>query len=131
MKDEKPKNEVTLEMKQRTISEGLSFLLEMEQVSNKAVINALVLNIQASSPYITRVELLPDQLGRKMLIFLELSWWGRLRYKRVIADDILNMLQEVLPAFEFRVVYDYQIFEKALKVAEKLALLRGRLGPRV
>lgn len=130
MKDEKPKRDAA-EVKNETISEGIAFLLEMEQVNNAPVQNALVLNIFKVSKYIDDVQILADQEARKMLIYLKLNWWGRRKHEKRVAEDVIAMLAGVLPNFAFRVVYDWAVFEKGLKMAEKIAALRGRLGPRI
>jgi hypothetical protein len=129
--EKKEKSELLLRTKQETISEGIAFLLEMEQVNSVPVQNAIILNILKLSGHIKEAEIVADQDQRKMLIFLRLGWWGNLWHKREIAEDVISMLRSALPSFEFRVIYDPEILEKARVLAEKMAKLRGRFGPRV
>lgn len=107
------------------LSQATSWLLEMELISNDYMKNALILNLYKVSDHIKDVQVLADQNDRKMLVFLELSSFGRMFKKRQISQDVLDMLQAALPSFQFRVIFDKSLFEKAIRLAErKLGLVR-------
>jgi hypothetical protein len=89
--------------------------LEMEVLNIPHMKSALILNIFKVSKYIDDAELLIDESAKKMLIYLKLRGFGRLFKTREISSRVLNMLQEVLPSFQFRLTLDHELFVKAVK----------------
>lgn len=105
-------------------SDGLMWLLQMGAVDTAAVKNALVLNIRESSLLIRDLEILTDTEGRKMLVLLRLNWLGRWLFwwrKPLVAHRAMLILQSGLPYYQFRVIYDEALFQKALAMSQKLA----------
>lgn len=96
------------------MSEGTRWLLEMEVLNIDHMKNALVLNIYKVSDSIEECELLIDENAKKMLVYLKLRGFGRMFRKREISQAVLNILQEALPSFEFRVTLDAVLFQKAV-----------------
>jgi len=110
------------------IAEGTRWLLELELLDNGHIKNALIANVYKISTHIRDVEILIDQVDRKMLIYLELSAFGKLFQRKKLSSMVLDMLQEVLPAYQFRVIFDKVLFVRALVGLEK-SLTRKRPAP--
>ncbi len=98
-------------------SEGLAFLLELELINNPAVANALVLNIFRVSNRIKDTELLTDYENKRMLVWIELDWLGTKFFEKKIRKNIEQMLMKALPSYDFRVVSDRLLFDKAIKLS--------------
>lgn len=97
-------------------SEGTQWLLNLGLIDNPFMKNALIFNILKVSNRIKNTELFIDTTNKKMLIYLEIDWWARLtRQKRSLAEEVFEMLSEALPGYEFRVVYNKAILEKAIE----------------
>lgn len=94
---------------------GLKFLYEMELVNDPQLINNLKLNVLAVSPRIKEVDFLSSYHHKTMLIWVDLTWWGRKFYEKRILNDVHEIVQQLLPKFKFRVVSDKNIFELALR----------------
>lgn len=93
---------------------GLKFLYEMELVDDPQLINNLKLNIFDISSSIRDVEFLSSYHHRQMLIYIELSWFGRKFLQKGIEAEILDRVQQLLPNFKFRVTSDRKILDMAL-----------------
>lgn len=111
-------------------SSGLAWLLHMGAVETDVVKNAIVLNIRQSSMFIKDLEILSDAENRKMLVLLRLNWIGRWLFQIRIAKNALSILQNGLPSFQFRVIYDEVLFQKAIDLSKKLIARRQVLPPR-
>lgn len=108
------------------INDGTKWLFEMHLLDNPQIKNTLIMNIFRSSPNIKNLDVLSDTEHKKMLIYLELTWWAKLwKKEQETADGVLDMLTGVLPGFKFRVIFDKTLFIKATDMAEKLIKDRG------
>ena len=105
--------------KNQFLSQATSWLLEMELLGNDYMKNALILNLYKLSDYIKDVQVLADQNERKMLVYLKLSGFGMMFKKKQVASQVLDMLQGALPNFQFRVIFDLELFTKAVGMMEK------------
>ena len=95
---------------------GLEWLAEMEAISSPTFANAIILNIYRVSKRINDVQIVCDTINKRMLVWVDLDWWGNKFNKPQIEELIINLLRDVLPTFEVRVVYDQSILEKSLKL---------------
>jgi hypothetical protein len=102
------------------LAEGTKWLLEMEILNNPQVENTILLNIYRVSPFIKHVQLVCDMYQKKLLVYLELSWFGRTFLKVSISNAVIDTLKQALSSFQVRVIYDKQILDKSLKNAQKL-----------
>jgi len=116
-------DEITNPMeREQFLNASTAWLLEMEYLDSPQLKNAIYLNILNSSRRVTNAELLVDKNSKGMLIYLELTWIGRIfGYKKEIAENIIVMLSEVLPSFRFRVIYSKAIWELAVQKAKEIA----------
>lgn len=96
--------------------EGLSWLLEMNLISNPAVANALVLNVFKVSKNVKDVELLTDTDNKRMLIWVKLDWLGRKFRSKKILGDVEKIIQSALPSYELRATEDRSLFEKSIAI---------------
>lgn len=101
-------------------SAGLQWLYEMELVTNPQVLNNLELNIFYQSSYIKNVELLLDQNNKGILIYLELSTWGKWFKKQEIKEKVEDLMTMLLPNYRKRVIYELSIFQMALNKAKEI-----------
>jgi hypothetical protein len=107
---------------EQMLSMGTAFLLENEVLDSPHVKNVLIAGVKRADPSILDAELLADSVLRIALVYVKLSFWGRLlRKQKGLEDHILTEFAKVLPSFRVRVVFDADIFEKALGKAKKLA----------
>lgn len=101
-------------------SQALGWLLELEVVNDPNVSNSLILNIYKVSNRIFDVELLIDNINKKVLIYLKLDYWGKIfKLENHVAKKVDGMILEVLPSFKTRVIYDKKLFEKAQEIAKR------------
>jgi len=105
---------------QRAKTEALSWLLEMEAIHNPIVQNSFIANILRVSHKIVDVQLVTDVHKKKLLIYLQLTWWGNRFNRKVIAEQVANIIHEVMPNLEIRVTYSLDILNKSLEVAKDL-----------
>jgi hypothetical protein len=99
------------------IKHSAKWLFEEGFVNNDYVKSALVLNIYNASQFITDVEILIDVNNKRMLVYLELSLFGKFLYKKKrIARDVKEILLDALPSWETRTIYEKDLFEKATKI---------------
>lgn len=103
-----------------TVVEGTKWLLENELITSPYIANILIKNIQDTSLAIKDIRILSDSYNKKMLIYLKLNLWGRLFLQKKIQNNVQLKLKQGLPSFNFRVIYDNSIYEKALKISQKL-----------
>lgn len=100
-------------------AEALSWLLEMELVSSPYVLNSLILNIFSLVKGVKDAEFVIDERQKKLLVYLKLSWFSqRFRAKRT-EDKVMNLLDQALPSFQKRIVFDRTVLEKAMAIMEK------------
>ena len=96
-----------------TLNQSMRWLFEHELLGSTQAQQAIYLNILNQSRAIKDTETLVDQYNKKMLIYLELKWWAFAVNKRDLAEKVMDVIQQALPAFGLRVVFDRTIFEKA------------------
>lgn len=94
---------------------GLKFLFEMELIDDPQLVNHLKLNILDVSSSIRDVELLSSYNHRAMLIYADVSWFGRKFFMKRIEAGILERVKQLLPNFRFRVTADRKILDLALE----------------
>lgn len=106
---------------------GLRWLYEIEAVNSPTLQNNLYMNL-LSFPGVVDCEILLDRYQRKMLIYVKFTWFLR-KFRRAeridLVNSMLDQLQELLPSFEFRIIEDRKLFEKALRRMER-ALFGGK-----
>lgn len=102
---------------------GLKFLYEMELIDEPQLINNLKMNIFDISSSIKDIEFLSSYHHRQMLIYIEVSWFGRKFLMKRIEDGILERVKQLLPNFRFRVTSDRKILDLALKTVQ--SVLKG------
>jgi hypothetical protein len=95
---------------------ALGWLLEMELVQNPYMLNSIVLNVFRMLKGVKDAEFVIDTNEKKLLIFLELTWWSRRFRAKKVEVQALELLDQVLPGFKKRVVFEKVILEKALKL---------------
>jgi hypothetical protein len=100
---------------------GLKFLYEMELVDDPQLINNLKLNAFAVSQHVRDIELLSSYHHKSMLIWVDLSWFGRKFLEKRITTEIADRVQQLLPKFKFRVTTDRKIFDLSVEKV-KIAL---------
>ena len=96
---------------------GIKWLFEMELVSDPQLVNTVKLNIFSVSNLIREVEIVMSQEDKKMLIWIEVSWFTktfRIKKIRDIEQDIISILGKMLPNFKFRVITDISILNMAV-----------------
>jgi hypothetical protein len=96
--------------------EALSWLLEMEMVSSPYVLNSIILNIFAQVKAIKDAEFVIDENRKAILIYLKLGWFHQKFKSKEIEGQVTEMLDQILPTFRKRVVFDRTILEKALVI---------------
>lgn len=109
---------------------GLQFVYDMELVDDPQLINNLKLNIFSISGYVREVELLSSFQHRQMLVYVELSWVGRMFFKNVIVTGVTERVQSLLPRFKIRVITDHAILDLALERV-KAALTGGKSNAKI
>lgn len=107
---------------------ALKFVYEMELVDDPQLINNMKLNIFNVSRHIMDVELLSSYHTKSMLVFIDLTWFGKLLRKR-IEVDVLDRVQQLLPNFKFRVVSDRKILDMSLEKVK--TALKGGINDKV
>lgn len=98
---------------------GVKWLYEMELLDDPQLVNNLKLNIFSTSKHVKESEFIMSQEDKKMLIYIELSWWGRTFKAREIKQDIVELLSQLLPNYRFRVTTDRSIIDLALQKLKK------------
>lgn len=98
---------------------GLKWLYEMELLDDPQLINNLKLNIFSVSTHIKEVQFLMSQEERKMLIHVELSWWGKKFKEAQISQDITEVMSQLLSNYKFRITTNDSIFKLAVSKVKK------------
>lgn len=104
--------------------EGLKWLYEMQLLDNPQLINNLKMNILLISTSIRDVELLVYREKKQMLIYIDLTWYGRKFKKDQIFIEVEEVVSQLLPSFKFRVTNDFNIL--ALAIERVKQALTGR-----
>lgn len=108
---------------------GLKFLYDMELIDDPQLINNLKMNVFDVSSSIKEIDLLSSYHRKQMLIWLDLSWFGKKFLEQRIIVGVTDRVQQLLPGFKFRVTTDRAIFDLALARAE--AVLKGENNEKV
>lgn len=99
--------------------EGLKWLFEHQLLDHPQLINHLKMNILMVSPSIKDAELLIARDQRQILVYVDLTWFGRTFKKRPIFQETEDILSQMLPSFRFRVTNDRNIFSLSLERVKK------------
>jgi hypothetical protein len=105
--------------------EGLKWLYEMQLLDNPQLINNLKMNILLISTSIRDVELLIYREKKQMLVYVDLTWFGRKFKKDTIFIEVEEILSQLLPSFKFRITDDFSILVLAIERV-KQALTRRK-----
>lgn len=97
---------------------ALSWLMEMELVGNPAVLNTLIANIVASTRGVQDVQFVLDGVNKKILVYIELKKYYGWYYKKEVLETVSDMLEQVLPSYQKRIIFDKTILNKALAIVE-------------
>lgn len=108
---------------------GLKFLYDMEIVDDPQLLNNMKLNIFSVSPSIKEIEFLASYPHRSILVWLEISWFGKKFLEKRIIAGVTDRVQQLLPNFRFRVTTDRRIFDLAL--ARMKTVLKGESNEKV
>jgi len=101
--------------KQQSQIGGLKFLYEMEWVRDPQLINNLELNLFSLDSGIKEVEFIFDEHNKKLLIYLELSWWATKFRSKLILEDVQSLINQLLPSYQHRVVFEAQLFNSVVE----------------
>lgn len=105
--------------------EGIKWLMEMELLNDPQAINTVKLNVMMASDRIKEVEILIHRENKSMLVLLELTWVGRKFLRKRIFGDVHDILSQLLPTFQFRVIDDPKIMQLSVERV-KQALSGGK-----
>ena len=95
--------------------ESLKWMISLGLLNDPQVKNHILLNIYNVDPRIKDVQMLMDLNKQKLLIHVDLSWWSRKFHQSTIIDNINIRLNEMIPNYQFRVINDLDLFNKALE----------------
>lgn len=109
---------VDLVPEMETKNQALGWIMEMELVSDPNFINALLLNIFRVSSNIKDCQVVIDGVKKRMLVWLELDWWGRTFKQEKLKELVEAMLLTALPSFTFRVIYDPKLLKRSIQIAK-------------
>lgn len=109
---------VDLVPEMETKNQALGWIMEMELVSDPNFINALLLNIFRVSSNIKDCQVVIDGVKKRMLVWLELDWWGRKFKQEKLKELVEAMLLTALPSFTFRVIYDPKLLKRSIQIAK-------------
>lgn len=101
--------------------QGMQWLYEMEVLNHPQLVNNLKMNIMVVSDKIKEVELLISRPHKSIMIWIDvdLGWFRKeVKFNRIQAD-ILDIMEQLLPSYRFRVVHDKAIMELAITRLEE------------
>jgi len=101
---------------------GMQWLYDLNLVKSPAVMSNLLGNILAYDKGILNAEVLTDRFDKKMLVYIELTRWARWFRQKSIERGLIEALQEILPEWSFRIIFDKKIFEIGLERSQKYAI---------
>ena len=105
--------------KQKFQYNALKWIFEHQLLDDPQVLNHLAMNVLSVSKSIKDVEFLLARDQKQLLIYLELSWFGRTFKKNTLFEETESILGQMLPSFKFRVINDPKIFKMALDKVKK------------
>jgi hypothetical protein len=97
-------------------AEAQAWLLEMELIQTPTLLNATILNIFKSVNGLDDAQFVIDTHEKKILIYLELSWFAKKFFKKKVARNVQELLDSALPNFKKRIIFDKEILNKALAI---------------
>lgn len=98
---------------------ALKWVFEHQLLDDPQVMNHLAMNVFDVSKSIKDVEFLLARDQRQLLIYVELSWFGRTFKRKSLFEETENALAQMLPTFKFRVTDDPKIFKMSLDNVKK------------
>lgn len=107
--------------------EGMKWLKEMELVEHPQFINTLKMNVLSVSKSIKDVEFLISRHQMAILVWVDLSWFGKRFRTKQILMDVEDQLKLLVPSFTLRVVSDRSILEASLAKLEELKEFKRKL----
>lgn len=105
--------------------EGLKWLFELDLLNHPQAVNTIKLNVLMVSKRIKEVELLIYRENKSMLVLLDLTWMGKRFFRKQIFTEVHEVLQQLMPSFQFRVIDDPKIMQMAIERVKK-ALTGGK-----
>lgn len=100
-------------------AQAMSWLVEMEVVSNPNVLNAMVMNIAGAVKGVKDIQFVIDNQRKKLLIFVELKKWDEFFHKKRICEQLGEMFEQIFPSFEKRVTFDRVLLDRAIKIIKE------------
>ena len=97
----------------------VKWFLELGIIDDQ-VKNHLVLNAYDVHKSIKDVQLILDQERKKLLVYVEISFWSGLFKKDEILNDVHLRIGEMLPSYGIRVTNELKIFKKALNLIKSI-----------
>lgn len=107
-----------MEENQQYQMQGVQWLYEMELLNHPQLINNLKLNILMISPKIKEVELLLSRPHKQIMIYVKLGWFARKFSFSTLEGEILDVMSQLLPSYQFRVIHDKSILNLAIEKLE-------------
>jgi hypothetical protein len=98
---------------------ALKWIFEHQLLDDPQCMNHLAMNVFDVSKSIKDVEFLLARDHQQLLVYVELSWFGRNFRKKSIFEETEYRLSQMLPSFKMRVTNDPQIFKMALEKVKK------------
>ena len=95
---------------------ALGWLVEHELVNSPSLLNAMILNVYKLSKGITDVQFVIDAPSKKLLIYLEVTRWTRWFHLKDTEQAAMEVLDQALPSYKKRVVFDRSILNKAIEL---------------
>lgn len=104
------------EDKSKFVNSAINWLYKMECLEDPVIQSHLYHNIYSQSKRIIDCEILIDKKTKAMLIYIKLSFLGKLfkRTKKIIIENILENLKYILPKYSVRVITNKTILDLAL-----------------
>jgi len=119
------------------VAQGIEWLLKAGIIEHPDVQEVLMLNILMIDDKVNDVEFICDSQNFRILVFIELfyenNFFRKLMKKikvllkkeidlsqEVIGQIAVNKLHQVLPNFDIRATFNRAIYDKSLKIAEKI-----------
>lgn len=104
--------------------QGIKFLFDWELLNEPQVIHTIKVNVLGRFPWVIDLEYIFRSEPRKELIMWlhtpKRMWWKK-RKEAQLRIDVLEIMQQLLPKYEIRIVTDRKIFEMALENVRKLS----------
>jgi hypothetical protein len=97
-------------------NESLSWLVKNAPISNPVLQEVLVKNIENCSPFIQNIEFLIDYKNYKMLLYLDISIFGKLFFRsKNIAKRAVEIIQSGFPKYGVKIYFNKDQWDKIYK----------------